>query len=92
MWSKYLRTRERDEMVAVFHELQPRPVFVTCADWNTYTEGVIQHSGLETELRERGLVIDSLADDEVPLWHLVAPEFCCSLERLLPDLEPAHQN
>lgn len=65
MLSKYLRTRERDGMVAVFHELQPRPVFVTCADWSAYTVGAIQYSDLETQLRDKGLVIDSFADDEV---------------------------
>lgn len=69
MLSKYLRTRERDGMVAVFHELQPCPVYVTSTDWNAYALGALQMSGLEAELRERGLVIDNLSDDEASFSH-----------------------
>lgn len=60
MWSKYLRTRERDGVVAVFHELHPVPVYVSTTEWNAIKEG---GTSLKSEFIQKGLWIDSPEDD-----------------------------
>jgi sulfatase maturation enzyme AslB (radical SAM superfamily) len=64
MFSKYLRTRERDGMVAVFHELHPDPVYITADDWSAYCSGEILNNLLDSQLRERKLVISEMSDDD----------------------------
>lgn len=63
MFSKYLRTRERDGVVAVFHELHPIPVYVNASDWSAFCSGESQNGCLESQLRERKLVIDAVDED-----------------------------
>lgn len=65
MWSKYLRTRERDGTVAVFHELHPRPVYVSKADWDAYVSGKSHSNRLRLQLRQEKLVIDTASEDDV---------------------------
>ncbi len=62
MFSKYLRTRELDGMVAVFHELHPSPVYISTSDWCVYCSGGNLSDVHESQLREQKLVID---DEEV---------------------------
>ena len=64
MFSKYLRTRERDGVVAVFHELHPNPVYTSTAEWSTWCHGNNLGSLAEAQLRERKLIIEDQAEDE----------------------------
>lgn len=64
MFSKYLRTRELDGVVAVFHELHPRPVYVSEAEWAAYVSGQGSYGQLESELRNEKLVINDVLEDE----------------------------
>lgn len=64
MFSKYLHTRERDGMVAVFHELHPNPVYISAAEWSSYCSGNNLGGRLEARLREQKLIIENQSEDE----------------------------
>lgn len=63
MFSKYLRTRERDGVVAVFHELHPDPVYINASDWHIYRSSGNLSDMLESQLREQKLVIVNEEED-----------------------------
>ncbi len=63
MFSKYLRIRERDGVVAVFHELHPNPVYVSTSEWNAYYSSGNLSNAYELQLRERKLIIDNEEED-----------------------------
>jgi len=62
-FSRYLRTRERGEWTAVFHELYPEPWYVPTATWRSVQASVDLPPLLVAELRQRGLLISSAAQD-----------------------------
>jgi uncharacterized protein len=62
MQSKYLKTREKEGRVAIFHELHPYPVYSTVERWKRYDES--NDSALTAALRQKGLIVDSPDDDE----------------------------
>lgn len=76
MWSQYLRTRERNGVVAVFHELHPDPVYYSSGQWgklvNEITDGTEM---LIDDLRQRKLIVESPDDD------------CREFDRVASDLE-----
>ena len=73
MWSQYLRTRERDRVVAIFHELHPDPVFCSVSQWEGLIAGKIEDAGaLVSELRQRRLIIDSPEDDRADFETVAA--------------------
>ncbi len=64
MWSRYLRSKERDGVVALFHELHPDPLFCSSEKWTDLLNGVCDISqALVSNLRERGLIVDTLERD-----------------------------
>jgi len=76
MWSQYLRTRERNGVMAVFHELHPDPVYCHSEQWgklvNEFTDGIEM---LVSDLRQRKLIVESSDDDR------------CEFDRVASDLE-----
>ncbi len=65
MWSQYLRTREKNGIVAIFHELHPDPIFCSTKQWNKIVLGITD--GLRrfiTDLKEHKLIIESSQDDQ----------------------------
>ena len=64
MWSRYLRTRERDGIVALFHELHPDPIFCSSERWKNLVNKIIDNNDrLVGNLRERRLIIDTPEND-----------------------------
>ncbi|MGH3886162.1 MAG: radical SAM protein [Pseudonocardiaceae bacterium] len=62
--SRYLRTRERGAWTAVFHELHPEPWFVSSGTWSALHGSIDALPSLvSSELRQRGLLISSAAQD-----------------------------
>ncbi len=69
-FSRYLRTRERGEWTAVFHELHPEPWYVPTVIWRTVHASTDVLSPLVlTELLQRGLLISSVAQDDQSLAY-----------------------
>lgn len=64
MWSQYLRTKEKDGIVAVFHELHPDPLFCSSEQWGNLVAGITEGSEmLINDLKQRRLLIDTLEND-----------------------------
>lgn len=64
MWSQYLRTRERNGIVAIFHELYPDPVYCTLRQWKELADGIT--GGIQMlidDFRLRKLLVNSPKDD-----------------------------
>lgn len=74
MWSQYLRTKERNGVVAVFHELHPDPVYCSLEQWKKLigdiTGGVEMIIG---DLKQRKLIIKS-SDDDLREFERVSSE------------------
>lgn len=65
MWSTFLRTRVRDSVVAIFHELHPDPVFCSSKEWEqVQRDEAASVSWLADALRERRLIVTSDKEDE----------------------------
>lgn len=64
MWSRYMRTSRRGDMVVVYHELHPDPVYFTSREWEAIQDSDPQSSGYAIELQQRGLIIDTIAEDD----------------------------
>ncbi len=65
MWSRYLRTRERDGVVAIFHELHPDPVYCTGVQWQMIRTGITDDVEMFIkDLKQKKLLIDSSEDDD----------------------------
>lgn len=65
MLSKYLRTLEKDGVVAVFHELSPSPIFLKRQIWNTVVSSGLIPLYLQPEFISKGLLIQSESEDVV---------------------------
>ena len=64
MWSQYMRIRERDGIVAIFHELHPDPVFCSSEQWKKVVAGITDGAeAFINDLRQRKLIVDSSKDD-----------------------------
>jgi len=64
MWSQYLRIRERNNVVAVFHELHPDPVYCSSEQWKKLINGINDGAEILLEgLKQRKLIIESNNDD-----------------------------
>lgn len=64
MWSLYLRTRNRDKVVAIFHELHPDPIYCSSGQWNKIINGNTDGAEmLIDDLKERKLIVESREDD-----------------------------
>lgn len=63
MWSQYLRTRERGGVVAVFHELHPRPLYIEKVQWERYLSGEGCFDELELKLHREKLLINDTTED-----------------------------
>lgn len=65
MFSQYLKIKEREGVIAIFHELHPDPVFCSQSEWAAFLQSQSgNYSKLQSELRQRGLIIDSISSDE----------------------------
>ncbi len=65
MWSRYLRRKERDGVVALFHELHPDPVFCSKEQWKKVVAGITDCAeAFIDDLRQRKLVVSSSKDDD----------------------------
>lgn len=80
MWSRYLRTREKDGIVAIFHELHPDPVYCSKERWSDlYDNGIANGAEmLINGLKKCKLIINS-ADDDLREFKMVE----ANLERKL---------
>ena len=64
MWSQYLRTRERDGVVAIFHELHPDPIYCLSEQWKKLFNRVNDSTELLVKvLKQRKLIVESSDDD-----------------------------
>lgn len=64
MWSQYLRTKERDGIVAVFHELHPEPVYCPNEQWKSFLVRVNNDAeSFIGDLKKRKLIIESAEED-----------------------------
>lgn len=64
MWSRYLRTREKDGVVAIFHELHPDPVYCDIKQWTTLNNGITDGAEvLISDLKLKKLLVDSSDED-----------------------------
>ncbi len=69
-FSRYLRTRERGAWTAVFHDLHPEPWFVLTDVWRALRASSVALPPLVVcELRQRGLLISSTAQDDEALMY-----------------------
>lgn len=67
-YSRHLRTRERGAWTAVFHELHPESWYVPTDTWRDLRARTASLPPLVTaELRQRGLLVPSTADDDESL-------------------------
>ena len=65
MWSRYLHTRERDGVIAVFHELHPDPLYYSLEQWQMVKAGITDVvDTFIKDLRQQKLLIDSSEDDD----------------------------
>jgi hypothetical protein len=64
-YSRYLRARQKGNWIAVFHELHPQPRHLPTSTWQKLHDNVGSLPPLIAgELRERGLLVTSPADDD----------------------------
>lgn len=64
MLSQYLRTKERDGVVAIFHELHPDPVYCPKGQWEEFINGTaVDCKSLINELIQRKLIIHDPEED-----------------------------
>lgn len=64
MLSRYLRTRERDGVVAVFHELHPDPVYFKKQTWDQFLSGTLDdQASLVTNLKAKKIIIENEGED-----------------------------
>lgn len=60
MWSRYLRIRKRDGVVAVFHELHPDPVYCSEEQWKKLNDEITDGTEiLIGDLVQRKLIVES---------------------------------
>jgi len=65
MWSRYLRTKEREGVVAIFHELHPDPIYCSLEKWNEIVQGLANdHESLVATLKSKNLIVSSHCDDD----------------------------
>lgn len=67
MWSKYLRVKKKGDVVAIFHELHPDPIYLPLKKWEMLFS---EKFGRESEktingLRQRKIIINNKEDDRV---------------------------
>lgn len=79
MWSRYLRTREQNGTVAVFHELHPYPIYIAKQDWLAYQSGEAIPVTLKATLQQHYLIVDSVNMDD--------DQFLLAEQRLLQKLQ-----
>ncbi len=65
MWSKYLRVKEKEGIVAIFHELHPDPLYFEVDQWFKIKNQKTYHhdNGFVGKLREKKLIIDTPQED-----------------------------
>lgn len=68
--SRFLRTLERNGIVAVFHGLVPAPIFLTKEDWESYQMNPEASTEITSALGEAGLIISSPSDDDELLENI----------------------
>jgi sulfatase maturation enzyme AslB (radical SAM superfamily) len=62
-FTKFLRLREKDGRVAIFHELHPVPIYCSAEEWKSFSADVPVESRLAKGFLDRGLLVASPADD-----------------------------
>jgi len=68
IFSRYLRTRTKNNRVVIFHELHPDPVYCEGAIWEVFKSNPSEtEQELLANLRARGLVINSREEDDEDL-------------------------
>jgi uncharacterized protein len=80
-YSRYLRTRQKGNWTVVFHELHPQPWHLPTSTWQKLHNSVGSLPPLIAgELRERGLLVTSPADDDAA-WAAAHRELTTRLDR-----------
>lgn len=63
--SRYLRVRERNSTIAIFHELHPEPVYIQKTDWDEFQKDMAHPFSWVDDLIKKGLLVESdLVDDQ----------------------------
>ncbi|KKQ55793.1 MAG: Radical SAM domain protein [Parcubacteria group bacterium GW2011_GWA2_38_13] len=65
MFSRFLRTLEKDGIVAVFHALKPDPVFMKISDWHQIKAGFDQPDIIRNLFEKNLIIPNMLVDDEI---------------------------
>ncbi len=63
MFSRFLRTRVRGTRIAVFHQLHPDPMILEHDSWKLFLDNG-RDGDIEARLRQRRLIVDTVADDD----------------------------
>jgi len=78
MFSRYLCTQKRGGVVAVFHELHPRPIYVDQHDWSLYKSGLHRSAELTSRLLQENLIVGGTHEDD----HSFVVAEKCLLQKL----------
>jgi radical SAM protein with 4Fe4S-binding SPASM domain len=64
MWSQYLCKRERNGIVAIFHELHPDPIYCSSEQWKKLNKEIADGTEIFIDdLKQRKLIVESSDDD-----------------------------
>ena len=64
MWSQYLRVRERDGVIAIFHELHPDPIYCLSEQWKKLVNGTTDGTEmLVGDFKQQKLIVESQESD-----------------------------
>jgi len=65
MWSKYLKILEKNDNVAIFHELHPDPIFLSKREWESMYSTNIIPKFLSDTFFQKEILVSSYEDDEL---------------------------
>jgi len=72
MWSRYLRTKEKNGVVAIFHELHPYPMYCSVKQWRQILNGGSAEETFQNALKFQKLIIKDEAEDQMEFEATVA--------------------
>ena len=68
-FSKFMKTKERNGIVAVFNSLNPKPIFVNKEDWDNFLKGKAEQDVLDL-LSSLKLIINDERDDDIAIKNI----------------------
>ena len=70
--SRFLRVRQREGWVVVFHELHPTPLYVRTEEWWTFIALLDERHPFFSQLKERALLVTSSQEDDAEFARVEA--------------------